>query len=251
VSGPVSIEICVDSAASATAAELGGANRVELCSNLSEGGVTPSFGLLELVRSRISIGLHVMIRPRGGEFCYAVDEFETMRRDILIARKIGADGVVLGILLPDGSVDVGRTRQLVELARPLTVTFHRAFDTSPDLFRAFEDVCVTGVNRLLTSGGEQTAALGIDKIAGLVQASSGRVAIMAGGGIREHNVASVIERTGVGEIHSGLSNSVSDPATCSHPRISIGSAERGEYQAFQVLPQDVRKFRDAAALARI
>src|SRR5271169_237450 len=129
----VFIEVCVDSVASAVAAEQGGASRVELCSGFLEGGVTPSAGLIELVRARTSIGLQVMIRPRGGDFYYTPEEFETMRCDILAAKKIGADGVVSGILNADGSVDIERTRELVELSRPLRVTLHRAFDMSADL----------------------------------------------------------------------------------------------------------------------
>lgn len=251
MSGPVLVEICVDSVASALAAERGGASRVELCSDLFEGGITPSAGLIELVRARISIGLHVMIRPRGGDFCYTPDEFETMQRDILIAQKIGADGVVLGILRPDDTVDIERTRQLVKLARPLTVTFHRAFDMSNNLLHALEDICAAGVDRVLTSGGEQTALLGIDRIAELVDASRGRIAIMAGGAIREHNVASVVERTRVRELHSGLRNPVIDAITNSDQKISIGTIPSHTCQSVPVLESDVRKLCDAAAGALI
>jgi copper homeostasis protein len=251
VSDPISIEICVDSASSAAAAELGGANRVELCSNLLEGGVAPSAGLIEVVRDRTSIGLQVMIRPRAGNFCYSADEFEVMRRDILVARKIGADGIVLGILYPDGRVDVDRTRRLVELARPLTVTFHRAFDVSADIFRALDDICAAGVDRVLTSGGAQTAVLGIDRLTQLVKDAHGRIAIMAGGGVRENNAASIIERTGVKDIHSGLGSQVADSTSGSDPKISSRTMTGVPNRIFQVLPEDVRRLREAVALARL
>jgi len=245
------IEVCVDSVASAVAAERGGASRVELCSDLLEGGITPSAGLIELVRARTSIGLQVMIRPRGGDFCYTPEEFETMRCDILAAKEIGADGVVFGILNADGSVDIERTRELVELSRPLRVTFHRAFDMSADLFRALEDVCATGADRLLTSGGEATAGQAIQSIARLVQAARGWIAIMAGGGIDAQNAASIVEQTGVREIHVGLRSPVPSPMTYRNPQISMGTAPGLEYQRFQVLEENVRGLHRALALARI
>ena len=247
MSDPVSIEVCVDSVASAIAAERGGGARVELCGNLLEGGVTPSAAMIELVRQRISIGLQVMIRPRGGDFCYTADEFEIMRRDILVAKKLGADGVVLGILDVNGNVDIERTRELVNLARPLNVTFHRAIDMSVDLLRAAEDVCQTGANRLLTSGGEQTAWQGVETISRLVKAVHGRILVIACGGIDRGNAASIVERTGVREIHVGLGSAVASPMLHRNPRVSMGLAPGREYQRRQVLEEDVINLRRALA----
>ncbi len=149
----LTVEVCVDSLDSAIAAERGGANRVELCASLVEGGVTPSAGLIATARQKISIGLHVMIRPRAGDFYYSADEFDVMRRDVLMAKQLGAEGVVFGILDADANIDIQRTRALVDLARPLKVTYHRAFDMSADLFRSLEQVTETGADRILTSGG--------------------------------------------------------------------------------------------------
>jgi copper homeostasis protein len=243
----ISIEVCVESLASALAAQRGGAARIELCSALVEGGITPSAGLIELARAGTSIGLQVMIRPRGGDFCYTNEEFETMRRDISLAKKMGADGIVLGILKTNGHVDVERTCELVELARPLNVTFHRAFDMSADFFCALEDVCSTGADRLLTSGGESTVAQGAPVIEGLVRAARGRIAIMACGGIAEHNAAGIIKRTGVKEIHVGLRRAAPSPMLYQNPRISMGAVPEREYQRFQVLEEDVLNLRRAVA----
>src|ERR1700689_25879 len=250
MSDAVLIEVCVDSVTSAGAAERGGARRIELCSDLLEGGVTPSAGLIELVRARTSIGLQVMIRPRGGDFCYTQEEFETMRRDIVAARNLGADGVVVGILNANGSVDIERTRDLVELTRPLSVTFHRAFDMSADLFRALESICTTGADRLLTSGGKKTAPQAVEPITRLVEAARGRIAIMACGGINHHNAASIIEQTGVKEIHVGLRSPVASPMLHRNVELSMGTAVECEYERFQVLEENVLSLHRAVALAR-
>jgi copper homeostasis protein len=206
--------------------------------------------MIEAVRARISIGLHLIIRPRPGDFCYEEEEIEIMRLDIAAAKNLGADGVVLGVLDAAGNVDVHRTRQLVELARPLSVTFHRAFDMSEDLFRALEDVCTTGADRILTSGGEPTCMQGVDTIARLVKAASGRIMIMAGGGIRDHNAASIVERTGVREIHAGLSSSVASPMHYRKSGVSMGEARGREYQRVQVVEEDVRKLKRAVSLIK-
>jgi copper homeostasis protein len=241
------IEVCVDSVASACAAERGGAGRIELCSDLLEGGVTPSTGLIELVREKIEIGLHVMIRPRGGDFCYDEEEFEVMQRDVVNAKQLGADGIVFGILNLEGHVEMERTRQLVELAVPMSATFHRAFDMSADLFRALEDVCAAGADRILTSGGQQASVLGRDVIARLVAAAGEKVIIMPGSGVNEQNAAGLIQETGVREIHVGLRSSVPSPMRHQNPQVSMGAAKGGEYVRFRVLEESVRSLHRAIA----
>ncbi len=245
----VRIEVCVDSVASALAAERGGAQRIELCSDLLEGGVTPSLGLMQAVRSRISIGLHPIIRPCAGDFCYTDEEYDVMCRDVEIAKASGADGVVFGILDPAGNVDVRRTGRLIELARPLPVTFHRAFDMSADLFQSLEDVCVAGAQRLLTSGGKQTCSQGVETIAQLVKLARNRITIMAGGGVGLDNAADIIERTAVKEIHVGLSSPVTSPMLYRNPRVSMGKVQGREYDRTQVLEENVRKLRHAIEFA--
>lgn len=237
----VKVEVCVDSVASAIAAERGGATRVELCSSLIEGGVTPSAGLIEAARASVSVALHVMIRPRGGDFYYDEHELEIMQRDIALARELKVDGVVLGILNADAVVDVSRTRHLVDAARPLAVTFHRAFDMAADLFQALEDVCATGADRVLTSGGEQTAALGQKTIAHLVKKSENRIVVMPGSGIKPENARSLVEKTGAREIHVGLRSSLPSPMRYRNPRISLGTVQDREYDRHVVLEETVRK----------
>jgi copper homeostasis protein len=236
----VLVEVCVDSVASAVAAERGGAARIELCSSLIEGGVTPSSGLIETIRAAVSLSLHVMIRPRAGDFLYDDAEFETMQRDIALAKRLGANGVVFGILDINGQVDVARTQRLSDLARPLPITFHRAFDMTPDLSRALETVSALGVERVLTSGGEPTALEGCEKIAQLVRQSRGRIAVMAGSGIKPENARSLVEQTGVREIHVGLRTSLPSPMLHRNSPLKMGSVEGREYQRSVVLEEDVR-----------
>src|ERR1700690_437555 len=205
------------------AAERGGAHRLELCSSLIEGGVTPSAGLIATARRKISIGLHVIIRPRGGDFYYSADEVAAMQRDVLMAKQLAADGVVVGMLDLDGNVDVPRTRQLVELARPLKVTFHRAFDMSADLRRSVEHIVETGADRILTSGGAPTALEGGATPRDLVEAAGGRVIIMACGGIDDQNIKTIVTKTGVREIHVGLRSPIASPMRYRNENISIGT----------------------------
>ena len=247
MSGQTIVEVCVDSVASAVAAERGGAQRIELCSGLIEGGITPSGGLMEAARACVSIALHVMIRPRGGDFYYDENEFNIMRRDIETVQRLGADGVVVGLLTADGNIDIARTRQLVELAHPLQVTFHRAFDMSRDLFRALEDICAAGAHRILTSGGRQTSIEGVEMIGQLVRTAGNRIGIMAGSGIKPDNARMLVERTGVKEVHVGLRSSVSSPMRYRNPRISLGSTEGREYQKFVVLEDSVRQLCSAVS----
>jgi len=233
------VEICVDSPESAIAAERGGARRVELCSGLTEGGVTASAGLIATVRHNITIGLHVMIRPRGGDFCYSAAEFSVMQRDVLMAKQLGADGVVFGILDLDGQVDIQRTRQLVELARPLNSTFHRAFDMSADIPRSLEAVIEAGADRILTSGGSSTALDGAPILRQLVETAAGRIIVMVCGGIDAQNVRTVLEKTGAREIHVGLRTLVESPMRYRNQGISMGTVQGNEYQRFVVLKDSV------------
>jgi len=195
------VEICVDSPAGAVAAERGGADRVELCDNLLEGGTTPSAGCIKTARRMVKIGLHVIIRPRGGDFLYTDPELEVMREDIHTAKVLGADGVVVGCLTPDGDIDRDLTGELIALAHPLKVTFHRAFDMCRDPKAGLEDLVALGVSRILTSGQEENCLEGIELIAALQTQAAGRVIIMPGGGITPRNVKRIVAATGVSEVH--------------------------------------------------
>jgi copper homeostasis protein len=239
------LEICVDSVQSAVAAELGGAQRIELCSSLAEGGITPSAGLIGAVRARVNIGVHVMIRPRGGDFFYSEDDLAVMRSDIACAAECGADGVVLGLLTANGNVDVEGTRGLIELARPMHVTFHRAIDMARDLDIALEDVIRSGADRILTSGAAQNALLGAERVASLVRAAGDRIGVMVCGGVRPENVQQIARSTGASEFHAALRTILPSPVTHRKEGLHLGDPEIDAYDRLGVLEEDVRDLRSA------
>jgi copper homeostasis protein len=241
MNGKLSVEVCIDSVESAIAAQDGGADRVELCGNLLEGGTTPSAGLIAEVRRNASIKLHAMIRPRGGDFCYSAPELAVMEKDIATAKELGADGVVLGVLDADGNVDAKRIAQLLERARPMKITCHRAIDMSRDLLKSLEALIGLGADYVLTSGGRQTAIQGSANIASMVRAANGRIVVMAGSGIHERNVRQLIAETGVKEIHVGMSDSVSGPMKYRNEKIAMGRVKGREYDRFGVSQSRLEK----------
>jgi len=197
-------ELCAESVEAARAGEFGGADRIELCSQLSLGGVTPPLSLIDAATRTLSIPVHILIRPRPGDFVFSSEEFQLMKDQIEQAKQAGAGGIAVGVLLPDGSVDVERSRELVNLSRPLNVTFHRAFDETVDLSEALEAVIETGADCLLTSGGAEDVLAGADSIAHLRRRAGSRVDIMAAGGLHLSNLVEVVRRTGVTHVHGSL-----------------------------------------------
>ncbi len=229
-------EVCVDSIESALAAERGGAERVELCSDLLEGGLTPSYGVLRVARERLRIGIMAMVRPRGGDFCYSEAEFAAMLEDVSMARETGVQGVVFGVLTPDGDVDGDRTRQLIERARPLAVTFHRAFDMTRDPYAALEVLIGLGVDRVLTSGQEPSVLEGLDLIADLLVRAAGRIIVMPGGGITDRNIARIRERVPAREMHFAGGEPVESRMRFRNPRVFMGGALRPPEYSLDILP---------------
>ena len=196
------LEIIAFNIASCEIAQAAGAVRIELCDNPADGGTTPSYGLIKAAREVLGIDLYAMIRPRGGDFLYSETEFEVLKADIEMCKKLGCDGVVIGLLNRDGSVDTARTRTLVELANPMGVTFHRAFDRTRDPFAALEDVITTGCERILTSGQLPNCLDGAPLIAELRKQAGGRIIIMPGSGLKSSNIIDVAINTGASEFHA-------------------------------------------------
>ena len=239
------LEVCAYSLEAAIAAQAGDADRVELCANPREGGVTPSYGDIVLARQNLKIELHVLIRPRGGDFLYTSREFAAMKEDIQLCKRLGIDGVSLGILLPNGQVDRERCRELVDFAKPVSVTFHRAFDMAADPFAALEEIIAIGCDRILTSGQANSALQGASLIRDLVVRAGERIVIMTGGGVREENLAELIATTHAREFHTSARTSISSGMEFRNPKVSLGGGE-GEYELVMVDQQQVAKMREIA-----
>ena len=237
-------EVVVYNFESALKAQEGGADRIELCDNPGEGGTTPSHAMIEQVRQNISMDLYVMLRPRGGDFCYSNYEFHIMKRDLYQCQKLSVDGVVFGILNTDGTLDKNRCRQLIAIARPLKVTCHRAFDMTRNPFEALEDCIEVGFDRILTSGQQTKARDGVELIAELVKQAAGRIAIMAGSGVNEDTVAEIVNHSKVNEIHfSALSYRPSAMIFHNENVDGMGVNAGMEYQIRTVDPNRVRQIR--------
>lgn len=242
-------EICANSVESAIAAAEAGADRVELCTVLPLGGTTPTMGMIQHAVEHAGIPVFVLIRPREGDFCYTQNEFETMQLDILAARQAGAAGIVSGILLPDASIDLPRTRELVRLAHPLPFTFHRAFDMTSDLPAALEDLIRLGIARVLTSGGCASVEEGVEAVARLVQQAAGRVIVMPGGGVNENNLRIILERTGAAEIHFSAAVPRPSSMTYRNPKITLSTAV-DDYITTTTCPERVRRLIELARTGR-
>jgi copper homeostasis protein len=203
------LEVAVDSRERAAAAERAGAHRLELCSDLAAAGLTPGIQLIRLVRAAVRIPVHVMVRPRRGDFVYSASEFDEMKQSIQTIAAENVQGIVTGILLSDSSVDTERTGKLAALASPMQVTFHRAFDETPDLAAAMENVVLTGAHRILTSGGAADAQSGASILRQLIHQAANRITILPGGGLHPGNIAEVAAATGAREFHTGLGGVIS------------------------------------------
>lgn len=211
------IEIATSDFATTKSAVEGGADRIELCANLAEGGTTPSYGTIKRCRETFDVLIYPIIRPRGGDFLYTKDEYEIMLQDVKLCKQLGCDGVVIGLLNMDGTIDEARTSELIETAYPMSVTFHRAFDRCKDPFIALEELIEIGCERILTSGQKPSVVDGVDLVAELNKKADGRIIIMPGSGVRKENIRMLAEKTGCVEFHSSLRSKTKNPMQFMHP----------------------------------
>jgi copper homeostasis protein len=239
------LEVCAGSLSSAMNAQLGGAGRVELSENLQEGGTTPCPSAIMIAAKHLSIPLFVLIRTRPGDFLYNDLEFQQMRQDVCFCKEYGAEGVVLGILNPDASVDMDRCAELVRLAHPMQVTFHRAFDMTQDPFQAMEDIINLGIQRILTSGQAANALEGAALINELITLAAGRIIIMPGGGINEENILELKNKIKTHEFHASLRSPVKSRMKFRNEKTSVGKDGRDEYTWMETDAEKVKRFINA------
>lgn len=238
------LEIVVYNIESALKAQEGGADRIELCENPGEGGTTPSYGTIEIVRQNLSIDMFVMIRPRGGDFHYSNYEFHAMKRDISQCQKLSVDGVVFGLLTPEGTIDKKRCKELIDKAMPLKVTCHRAFDMTRDPFEALEDCIEVGFDRILTAGQQAQALKGADLIGKLIKKANGRIAIMPGSGVNENTVEEILQKSAASEIHFSATAFRQSAMQYKNAQIAgMGSEEGSEFKLRTVDPARIREMR--------
>ena len=238
------LEACVNSAISAIEAQRGGADRVELCENMGDGGCTPSAGTILHAVKHLTIPVFVMIRPRGADFFYSNAEFEIMKEDVARAKEYGAAGVVFGILRPDGTIDSERMTGLVQLARPMGVTCHRAFDMTRDPFEALDALIAMGIDRVLTSGQSDSALFGAPLIRELITYSAGRITVMPGHGIKEHNLEQAINATGASEFHMYLTRQEKSKMQFVRDDVKMGRPDLSEYDHTIIDAERIRKAKE-------
>lgn len=242
------MEVCIDSVVSAINAAKGGAVRVELCANLMEGGTTPSIGMLKVIKRTVNIPVFVMIRPRGGDFMYTPIEFDVMYQDLCLLKEAGADGFVFGILNQDGTVNEEMCEELIDYAKPLPCTFHRAIDMTRNISEALEKVISLGFQRVLTSGGDSSSLEGLPVIAEMVKQAGARIIIMPGGGINEKNLQRILEQSGAKEFHCSARASVPSQMTFKKEGITMGAALTPP--EFSVKVTDERKVNSLVSVAK-
>ena len=239
---PGILEICCTSFESANTAAAGGANRIELCDNLFEGGTTPSAGMIQLIKDKVDISLYVIIRPRGGDFVYSTAEFTIMQEDIKLCQEIGVDGIVSGVLTAAGDIDIERSKQLVVLAGAMDFTFHRAFDLVGDPVQSLQDVISTGAARILTSGLQNNVVEGRKMLKNLVDLAGSEIKIMAGGGLKSANINEIMS-TGCREYHTTAKTWISSKSSCQSAVKMNGSADIPEDKRMVVSLEEVQKLR--------
>lgn len=231
-------EACVDSLSSAVNAEIAGADRIELCADLVEGGITPSFATIKLAVDILKIPVNVLVRPRGGDFLYSESEYEVLKQDVVVCRELGVNGIVIGVLTEDGEIDFVRTKELIELAGKMSVTFHRAFDMTRDPEKSLMALIDLGVDRVLTSGQEADVQKGISTLKKLVEKAEDKIIIMPGGGVTENNIKEVVEQTGVKEIHASAREKVKSRMKFVNPKTSMSDSKTMEEYDLMVTSAD-------------